>query len=208
MKKILIAAAIFLTALLLLAFNAKHVSSLFAEPPVRIPILIYHSVDHKGGRFSVSPEDFRSHLERLYKAGYVTVPLADVLNKKEYLKKQKSIVLRFDDSRPSQCNYLLDKNGTPSIDPESAVGIILDFYKEHPSFGKNALFALIAHVGFGQEPFIKEKMLFLLNHGMELANHGYYHVRITNYSPEEIDNNFGKAMAYWHTILGAEAVKT
>ena len=36
-----------------------------------------------------------------------------------------------------------------------------------------------------------------MHEGMELVNHGYYHVRLTHASPEDIDHNFGKAMAYW-----------
>lgn len=166
-----------------------------------IPILMYHSIDRKGGRFSVTPEEFRSHLEKLYAAGFVTVPLADVLNRKEYLKTTKAVILRFDDSRISQFNYVRKKDGSYSINPECAVGIMLDFAQQYPRFGHHAVFCLIAHVCFGQPRFIEQKLQFLLNNGMELLNHGYYHVRITDALPRDIDNNFGKAMAYFQTVL-------
>lgn len=199
------AVALFLTTLCLLAFNAKNILKIFKRRTPGIPVLMYHSIDRKGGRFSISPEEFRSQLEKLYKAGFITAPLSDILAKKEYLKHQRVVLLRFDDSRRNQFNYLIDKHGTVTIDPDCALGILLDFYKTHHSFGKNALFCIIATEGFHQPKYLKRKLLFLLQEGMELANHGYYHVPITHASPEEIDANFGKAMAYWHKILGSAA---
>lgn len=163
---------------------------------------MYHSINTRPNRFSVSPETFRSHLEKLHKAGFVTVPLKDVIERKEYLARTKAIVLRFDDSRRDQCNYLIQEDGTPQLDPDCAVGIILDFYKRHPSFGKHACFCIIPTMCFQQPPYKKEKLLFLLNEGMELVNHGWDHVSIVNATPEDIDNNFGKAMAYWDKLLG------
>lgn len=179
------------------------------KPSPGLPILLYHSIDYKQSRYSVTPENFRSHLEKLYKAGYVTARLEDVLARKEHLRNRKIILLRFDDSWKSQCNYLIDSDGTTRIDPTCAVGIILDFYKEHPSFGKHALFCITPTLCFQQPAYKKDKLIFLLNEGMELVNHGFYHVNVTNAQPEEIDANFGKAMAYWYRLLGplAEHIK-
>ena len=176
-------------------------------PSKGIPILMYHSVNTKKNRFSVSPDTFRSHLEKLYKAGFVTVPLKDVIERKDYLTRKKAVVLRFDDSRRDQCNYLIQEDGTPQLDPDCAVGIILDFYKKHPSFGKNACFCIIPTMCFQQPAYKKDKLLFLLSEGMELVNHGWDHVSIANATPEDIDNNFGRAMAYWDTVLGPQAAE-
>lgn len=170
-----------------------------------IPILGYHSIDHKKNRFSISPETFRKHLETIYQSGYSTAPLKDVIARKPYLKNKKIVILRFDDSRQSQFNYIFDKKGKKIIDPDCAVGILLDFSKKYPSFGNHALFAIIAHVNFGQPEFAKEKLLFLLHNGMELVNHGYYHEHLAKSNPEAIHKNFGKALEHWENVLGKEA---
>lgn len=170
-----------------------------------IPILMYHGISKRPGRFNVKPDTFRSHLQKLYKAGYVTASLADVLAKNPSLKYKKIVLLRFDDSRRSQCNYIFDAQGKPFLDPDCATGIILDFYKKHPSFGKHAFFCLIPSMCFQQPRYCKQKLLFLLNEGMELVNHGFDHLRIADAQPATIDNNFGRAMAFWDTLLGPTA---
>ncbi len=163
-----------------------------------IPILMYHRIDTDSSRYCISPEEFESHLEKLFKAGLVTTRLDEALNKKDFNKK---IVLRFDDSWRSQFNYLED--GT--INPRCAVGIILNFYQKHPSFGKHAFFALIPTMCFQQPKHKKKNRLMLLDEGMHLATHAIDHVDITNAQPEDIDNNFGKALAYWYKFLGNTA---
>lgn len=171
-----------------------------------IPILTYHNIDYKKNRFSVTPEVLRSHLEKLYNAGYATAPLSDVIAKKSYLKKQKVVILRFDDSTKNQFNYIEGKNGKLVVDPKCAVGILLDFYKEHPSFGKHALFAVLPEC-FGQPKYRKKKLCFLLNQGMEIANHGTEHKMLIEGMPADIDNEFGKAMENFTSILGPLARK-
>ena len=104
-----------------------------------IPILTYHSIDYKKNRFSVTPEVLRSHLEKLYNAGYITAPLSDIIAKKSYLKKQKVVILRFDDSTKNQFNYIEGKNGKLLIDPKCAVGIYLIFIRSIHRFGKHCL---------------------------------------------------------------------
>ncbi len=200
----------FVGLLILLLLSTKNVMRPFKKPIVGIPILLYHSICKKKGRFSVTPEEFRRHLEKLYKAGYTTVALSDVLTQSPHLTYKKGIILRFDDSRRSQFNYFIDKTGAVTLDPDCAVGIILDFYKKHPSFGKHAVFCITPPIAFGQPKFVKQKLQFLLAQGMELANHGFDHVSLVDADPAAIDANFGKAMAYWHKLLGpqAKAIRT
>ena len=85
----------FLTSFLLTAYN--------------IPILMYHTIGYKKDRYCVTPEEFRTHLEKLYNAGYVTAPLSDILAKKPHLKKQKVVVFRFDGAKLSQFNYTTER---------------------------------------------------------------------------------------------------
>lgn len=170
----------------------------------KIPILMYHCITHQLDRFSVTPENFRRHLEQLYALGYVSVRLEDVVLNKESVRDKKGVILRFDDSTQDHFNYIQDDRGNWIIDPKCAVGILLDFYKKHPKFGKNAIFCVIAKKEFGQPEFCKQKLEFLLSQGMEIVNHGMYHEYITTYTSADIDRNFGQAMSYWESILGEQ----
>lgn len=170
-----------------------------------VPILMYHHVtDKKTGRYYVTPKELRSHLQKLYDAGYVSAPLRDVIAKKPYLKRKKVVVLRFDGAKLNQFRYIKDKDGNLTIDPKCAVAILLDFYKEHPSFGKNALFCILPQ-GFEQPEYTKKKLEFLLDNGMELCNHSNKHTDLTHGTVADVDNEFGKAMEHWNKILGPRA---
>lgn len=171
----------------------------------QIPILMYHSVKDIDIRYAVKPDVFRSHLEKLYKAGYVTAKLEDIILNKSSIQGKKVVVLRFDDSRKSQFNYIKDQAGNWVIDPDCAVAIILDFYKKYPSFGHHAIFFVVPDEGFHQEELKKQKMEFLLDNGMEIGNHTYFHDNLANATVADIDRNFGKAMEYWYNLLGSKA---
>jgi peptidoglycan/xylan/chitin deacetylase (PgdA/CDA1 family) len=181
------------------------ISFCFAATATDIPFLMYHHVTDKiKGRYYVTPAEFRSHLEKLYNAGFVTAPLRDILAKKRYLKNKKVVVLRFDGARFNQFNYIKDADGKLKINPQSAVGILLDFYKEHPKFGKNALFVILPQ-GFEQPEYMKKKLEFLLDNGMELCNHGNKHIDLTKGSVADVDKEFGMAIDHWYKILGPRA---
>jgi peptidoglycan/xylan/chitin deacetylase (PgdA/CDA1 family) len=176
-----------------------------------IPILLYHSIDNKQSRYSVSPDTFHHHLGKLYKAGYATVKLEDIVTDKYIgkIKNKKPLVLRFDDSRRSHFRYIKDAQDNLVIDPTCAVGILLNFSQDHPDFGHHALFCIIAGEEFHQPRWVKQKITFLLNNGMEIANHSYHHNDLHHAQPEDIDKAFGQAMAHWHHTLGplADAIK-
>lgn len=143
----------------------------------------------------------------MHRLKYKTAKLSDILTHKENFKGQKIVVLRFDDSTQDHFNYINDKEGNLIIDPECAVGILLDFYKEHPEFGKNAIFFMNARNEFGQPELVKRKLEFLLEQGMEIGNHGFYHDFLYDYTIKDIDQNFGQAMGYWTDILDKKAKK-
>ncbi|MBA3751588.1 hypothetical protein H0X06_02170 [Candidatus Dependentiae bacterium] len=199
---------IVLISIVCVVFASVYVLAKKRPPRALIPILLYHDINTKESRYSVTPHNFRAHLEKLWQAGFVTARLEDVLTNKEHIRNKKIVLLRFDDSRRSQCNYLIKENGTSYLDPDCAAGILLEFYKTHPSFGKHALFCIIPLECFGQRKYCKDKCLFLLKEGMELVNHGFYHVDLTQATPDEIDANFGKAMNFWHSLLGPDRADT
>lgn len=177
--------------------------------PRGFAILMYHDIGEKGGRFCVTPENFRRHLQALYDAGFVTSRLEDIIRKK-YLPPDKEtshrpFVLRFDDSRKSQFKLIRNADGNLIIDPNCALGILLDFAKTHPGFGAHAVFCVVATEQFHQPRYAKQKLLYLLDNGMEIVNHTFDHELLLDATPEDVDRAFGKAMEVWESLLGQRA---
>ena len=196
--------------LTLMGYSKFYLSGVPASTlPRGIAILMYHHIDNKKSRFSVSPQEFKEHLEKLFSAGFVTARLEDIIMRKPNLKNKKLVVLRFDDSKKSHIRYIKNTSGQRILDPECAVAILLDFYQKHPAFGKHALFCIVPHEEFHQPRYTTEKLLFLLSQSMELANHSYTHKKITYATVPDIDKEFGQAMAYWEQKIGpyAAAIK-
>jgi peptidoglycan/xylan/chitin deacetylase (PgdA/CDA1 family) len=172
-----------------------------------IPILMYHSIDDPVNW--IDTQTFRKHLELLFEAGFSTIKLQDYLknNYESVPEGRKPIILTFDDQWGSQF-YYEDTKGT-KISKNCVVGILEDFAKLHPSFGKNAIFYLFFH----RLPFLKseedhilwkKKLIYLVNAGFEIGSHTYDHSKMTNMKPnkilEELDFFYSKLLP----ILGKQ----
>ena len=77
--------------------------------------------------------DFYIITYREYIANHITAPAG-----------KHPAVLIFDDSRPSQFYYDVAADGSFTMDPHSAIGIMEDFFSTHPDFGHTAMFGIIA----------------------------------------------------------------
>lgn len=66
-----------------------------------IPILLYHKIKDKeeDSTLCVSVEDFKKHMEYLYKEGYRTIKIDELINfyRGESKILSKSIIITFDD---------------------------------------------------------------------------------------------------------------
>ena len=70
------------------------------NPSSRIPILTYHSIDRSGSVLSVTPSDFREHMQLLVRNGFNGIrfdQLVDAMNGNAVLPP-KAVVLTFDDA--------------------------------------------------------------------------------------------------------------
>ena len=97
-----------------------------------VPVLMYHQLlADGGGAYDLTPDEFRAELQRLYAAGYRPVTASALATGKIDLPRGATpVVLTFDDSTKSQAALLPDGR----IDPDSAVGIMLEFARDHPDF--------------------------------------------------------------------------
>ncbi len=145
----------------------------------QIMILEYHLIGYPEGRWCRTPENFRKDLELLYENGYYPIPLQDLLSGEIKAPVGKTpFVITFDDSSAGQFRYL-KKGDRLEIDPQSGVGVMEQFKKEHPDFPVTATFYVLPGTGksrlFGQEEYIQEKLNFLAQNGYEIGNHSYGH---------------------------------
>ncbi|MDQ1700083.1 MAG: hypothetical protein QOG34_1946 [Frankiaceae bacterium] len=137
-----------------------------------IPVLMHHRlIDKVDSEFDMTPAWFRAELERLLAEGYYPVTTLQVARRDlgHVPAGRSPVVLTFDDSSRGQLHY-----AKGSIAADSAVGILLDFAREHPEFPAVASFYL------NKDPFAlgdpHRAVGDLANAGMEVGNHTYDHV--------------------------------
>jgi peptidoglycan/xylan/chitin deacetylase (PgdA/CDA1 family) len=159
----------------------------------RVMILMYHRIGEPESVWQRTPANFRQDLQRLYDAGYRAVGLCDYLRGDIDLPAGTSpVILTFDDGTEGQFRYLEQANGSLLIDSSSAVGILIDFYNQHPDFGLEATFFINGYVPFGQPDLWHKKLYLLTALGMELGNHTYGHLNLGTIGPQAIQRQLGK----------------
>ncbi|MFZ5767706.1 MAG: putative glycoside hydrolase [Bacillota bacterium] len=186
----------------------------------RVLILEYHHIGPQEGRWTRTPQNFRADLERLYREGYRLIGLTDYLQGRISVPAGFSpVILTFDDSSPGQFR-LLDpgqepppsprrdgplprplKVGDRYIDPDCAVGVLLDFCAQHPDFGRAATFYVLFPTPFGQADCWREKLVFLHEMGMEIGNHTMSHASLKNLGPDEIQRELALPQARVQEVL-------
>ncbi|MBW2991389.1 polysaccharide deacetylase family protein [Candidatus Woesearchaeota archaeon] len=189
--------------------------------PGKIPIPMYHKFGLPEDRFTVSSERFRLHLQMLYENDFQLISIEDYINNdfSSLLPGKKAAVITFDDADKGQMEYatfngelIYDKHNNPVIDPECAVGVMLDFYKQHPDFGKKAAFFIDwadenhdYQAPFCQDNFVRLKLLFLLNQGFEICYHTYSHPDAGKCTLNEFKKDHERARAAFEYHLGEKA---
>lgn len=163
-----------------------------------VPIIEYHIISDENGRWSRSRETFRQDLERWYNAGFRTVSMSDYLDNKMDLPAGLSpLVITFDDSSPGQLTFIKEGD-TLKPDPNCAVAIMEDFVRQHPDFGLNATFFVLPaadepHDLFGQKEYQKQKLEYIVQKGMEVGNHTFWHQILVDLDDEEVLRQIGQA---------------
>ena len=115
-----------------------------------VPVLMHHEIrDDRVGDYDQTPAEFRTELERLWSQGYWPVRASDLaLGRLGSVPAGKTpVVLTFDDSTQYQFSY--DARG--NIKPDTAIGILLDFKRRHPTFPLAGTFYV------NREPFARRR---------------------------------------------------
>lgn len=192
------------TCFLMLLFTASsHVSgaagTLAPNELGKVLILEYHLIQPEPSEWARTAQDFRRDLDLLYSSGYRALALSDYLQGKiEIPAGTHPVILTFDDSSPGQFRYLV-RNGKKEIDPDCAVGMLLDFRKRHPDFGMKATFFVLPgakepHKLFGQPEFETEKLKELAALGFEIGNHTLWHANLKHYDAGVVRKQLASAV--------------
>lgn len=152
---------------------------------------------HKFGKeekdeWTRSYDNFYKDLEYLYENGYVTISLNDYLNNNIKVPVGKTpIIFTFDDGTSGQFNLIKNDSGDLIANPNSAVGIMENFYSKYPDFGLNGTFFINGTGFFGGVGTNVEKLEYLINKGFEIGNHTNTHVNFSKASVETIQKEVG-----------------
>ena len=167
----------------------------------RIMVLEYHKIDYPEERWTRTPENFRRDLETLYARGYRLQNLNALLEGKITVPAGTTpVVLTFDDSSPGQFRYLV-KDGQLEIDPKSGVGILEQFIKEKPDFGRAGTFYVLPGASrpnrlFDQPEHEGRKLKFLVEQGYEIGNHTLWHANLAKYDEGTVRAQVAEAQVW------------
>jgi peptidoglycan/xylan/chitin deacetylase (PgdA/CDA1 family) len=176
-------------------------------------ILEYHKIDYPENRWTRTPENFRRDLETLYSKGYRAVNLGDFLDRRIKTPRGTTpVVFTFDDSSPGQFRYV-DGNGGLTIDAKSAVGILDQFSREHPDFGRAATFFVLPGASkpnrlFNQPEFEGKKLQYLVSQGYEIGNHTLWHANLGKYDEATVRTQIAEAQQWIQRLVPDYRIRT
>jgi hypothetical protein len=186
----------------------------------RIPILEYHLVGGKDSRWGRSSARFRRDLELLYARGYRPITVAQLVDGKIDVPAGTSpVVFTFDDASPGQFRFT-ERNGKTEVDPESAVGVWLEFNRTHPDWKNRATFCLLSgategHAFFGEKgiegqksAWRFEKLRLLANAGFELCAHTLWHANLAKYDDRAVQEQIARSVLAIDSAVSGYRVRT
>jgi hypothetical protein len=190
------------------------------NPLGRIPILEYHLIAEQDSRWGRARDGFRRDLELLYQRGYRPVTVAQVIDRRLDLPAGTSpVVFTFDDASPGQFRYI-ERDGRLEVDPESGVGIWLDFSARHPDWQPRATFCLLpaasaGHAFFGEKDIEGQKtgwrfpkLRFLQEKGFELCAHTLWHANLSTLSDAGVQEQIARSLLAIDSAVPGLRVRT
>lgn len=173
-----------------------------------IMVLMYHRIGDEDLEYDRSKASFRKDLQALYDRGFRSVSVDDYVHSRFDIPAGTTPVLfTFDDGDITHFKVARNAKGELIPDPDCAVGILDAFYKEHPDFGRNAIFYLNAGA-FGEPEHLEWKLNYLLDHGYEIGNHTYGHDFLNNLNASEVQESIGRNIKFYKNICDRVEMKS
>ena len=131
---------------------------------------------NKDKEYTMTYTQFRETLQFLYDNDYRPITMDDFLRGDIDVPLGKTpIVLTFDDGWSSQFHFII-KDGELTADPDTAVGIWIDFNKTNSDFAlKGTFYVNLGNRIFGETGTPSERLKYLIDFGFEIGSHTYTH---------------------------------
>lgn len=172
----------------------------------RIPVLEYHLIGEREGRWARSWQRFARDLELLHERGYRPITVRHLVRGEIDVPAGLSpVVITFDDASPGQFRYIEDADGSLRIDPTSAVGIWTAFAEQHPEWKGRGVFCVLpaasdGHAFFGDKGIQGQrtawrlpKIRYLIENGFEVCNHTLWHANLAKMSDAVVQEQIARA---------------
>jgi peptidoglycan/xylan/chitin deacetylase (PgdA/CDA1 family) len=186
----------------------------------KVPVLMVHLVADTDAVYTITKARFRKTLEVLYAHGYRPITVSQLIDKRiDVPSGMRPVVFTFDDASASQFRYL-ERNGQLEVDPESAVGIWLDFAKQHPDWKPRATFCLLSGAEAGRSFFGNKniegqktewrfrKVQWLHAQGFELCNHTLWHANLAKYPEAFVQEQIARGQLAIDSAVPGYKVRT
>jgi hypothetical protein len=189
----------------------------------KIPVLEYHVIGGAAdAQYTRTVASFKADLEDVYKRGYRPITIAQMLDKNfsDVPDGMSPVIFVFDDASPEQFSYI-EQNGQLTIDPNSAIGIWVDFAKSHPGWKYRATFCMLYGAGaghnfFGDGPKFHgqkkewrfQKVKWLADQGFELCDHTLWHMMLNKYPDDKVQEQIARNLMGIDSAVAGYKVRT
>ena len=174
-------------------YDAVDPASVNANELGQIMVLMYHHIREPEAEWSRTPDNFRRDLEVLYEEGFRPIRLIDYARGDIQVPAGMTpVVITFDDGNNNNFNMIQDSSGEWTIDPDSAVGIMMNFHEKNPDFKPHATFFINGGTPFGQADWVDYKLNFLVQNGMDIGNHTETHLHLGDASAERLQQELAR----------------
>lgn len=186
----------------------------------RIPVLEYHLIGDREGRWARSWQRFAQDLELLHARGYRPITVKQlVAGDIDVAAGLSPVVITFDDASPGQFRYV-EVDGALRIDSTSAVGIWQAFAARHPEWKGRAVFCALpaateGHAFFGDRgvqgqktTWRLQKVRWLIDNGFEVCNHTLWHANLSKMSDTVVQEQLARAQMAVDSATSGYAMTT
>ncbi|MGE4284635.1 MAG: polysaccharide deacetylase family protein [Clostridia bacterium] len=156
-----------------------------------IMVIMYHYFGDKEQEFTRTFDNFKKDLSVLYEKGYRLISLDDFMNNNINIPAGTTpVIFTFDDAPASEFS-LVEKDGKLEVDPNTAVGTMVDFNKMHPDFGLEGTFYINETAFAGSKGTERERLQYLIDLGMDIGNHTFGHTNLAKANTDVIQKVIG-----------------
>ena len=166
-----------------------------------IMVVMYHGI-MDNPPYHRTEENFLKDLNYFYDHGYRLISMADYISGHISVPAGMTpIVFTFDDGLSTTFS-LEETNEGLDVVSGTAVGLIEDFYKKNPDFGRSASFYIHATSsnfrGAGSD---MERLQWLVDRGYEIGNHSATHANFKKLGREGLLKEVGEVEVYLHGLM-------